>query len=135
MTLEELREHVMFQTNNDVDDLDEFQPSVDRYLNEGYDRLVEAYADTHLDIGETYVTLSDDDDIPAIPEWAHRAIGDYGAYMVYRNGNQYKQARGDRYLQMFNDVLIKLRWAKDTTPHAGDNGYNNGRNHFYNLYT
>lgn len=124
MTLKELREHVMFQTNNDTDDLDEFQPAVDRYLNEGYDRLIEAYDKKHIG-DEGYEALTTADDVPALPVWAHRAIGDYGAYMVYRNGNQYKQARGDRYLQMFNDVLLKLRWYRK-------NG--NQQRHMYNLY-
>lgn len=129
MTLDNLREHVMFQTNNDVDDLSEFQPSVDRYLNEGYDRLVEAYAKTHIDTENEegqieFPSLQGDEDVPNIPTWAHRAIGDYGAYCVYRNGNQYKQARGDRYLQMFNEVLFKLRWLRKDGKRA----------HFYNLY-
>lgn len=133
MTLLELREHVMFQTNNDEDDLEEFQPSVDRYLNEGYDKLVEAYADAHVNAtidGEIpYPALANDADVPLLPWWAHRAIGDYGAYMVYRNGNQYKQNRGERYLQMFYEVLNKLRLYK-----VDENG-RKAKRHFYNLYT
>lgn len=129
MTLQELRDHVMFQTNNDIEDLEEFQPAVDRYLNEGYNRLVEAYARTYIDTEDEsgnvpYPSLTNDNDVPLIPGWAHRAIGDYGAYMVYRNGNVYKQSRGDRYLQQFNDILFKLRFLT-----------NGKRRHFYNLYT
>ena len=128
MTLKQLREHVMFQTNNDTDDLDEFQPAVDNYINEGYDRLVEVYADTHIGTTE-FPVLSTITDVPKIPSWAHRAIGDYATYLVYRNGNQYKQNRGERYLQMFMDVLNKLRLYS-----VDENGVKKQR-HFYNLYT
>ena len=133
MTLKDLREHVMFQTNNDNDDLGEFQPSLDNYLNEGYDRLVEAYVSGH--VGATvsgsvpYPLLSSNSDTPKLPSWAHRAIGDYATYCVYRNGNVYKQQRGERYLQMFYDVLNKLRLLN-----VDENG-NNVQRHFYNLYT
>ena len=129
MTLEELRAHVMFQTNNDVDDLDEFQPAVDNYINEGYNRLVEAYAKTNLDVIDTsgtdpFPSLTSAADEPLIPSWAHRAIADFASYMMYRNGNQYKQARGREYLDAFNSILFRLRFP-----------VNGKGNHFYNLYT
>lgn len=129
MTLEQLREHVMFQTNNDADDLYEFLPAVDQYINEGYNKLVEAYARTYIDTeGEDgtvqFPSLTHPNDVPRLPEWSHRALGDFATYCIYRNGNQYKQQRGERYLQMFNDVLYKLR-----------NPANGKRRHFYNLYT
>lgn len=129
MTLQQLREHVMFQTNNDAEDLSEFQPAVDGYLNEGYNKLVEAYAKTYLDTPNEsgsvpYPSLANTTDVPLIPSWAHRAIGDFATYMVYRNGNQYKQGRGEKYLDLFNSILFKLRFLA-----------NGERNHFYNLYT
>lgn len=133
MTLYDLREHVMFQTNNDVEDLEEFQPAVDKYINEGYNKLVEAYAKTYVGQADEsgnvpYPVLATQTDEPQIPSWAHRAIGDFATYMVYRNGNAHKQARGERYLMLFNEVLFKLRY--DASKAA-----NGGRRHFYNLYT
>ena len=129
MTLKELREHVMFQTNNDTDDLDEFQPAVDRYLNEGYDRLVEAYEKTHIDVsvngGIAYPSLSATTDVPLLPSWAHRAIGDYATYMIYRNGNALKQNRGIPYLQQFESAKRRL---------AEEGVTNRGGVHMRNLY-
>ena len=114
MTLNELYEHIMHQTNNDLDDLGDYQPSIERYINEGYDKLVEAYDNTHIDEevgGEIkYPSLVDPDDVPALPLWMHRAIADYATYMMYRNGNAIKQNRGVPYYQAFMDVLTKARF-------------------------
>lgn len=122
MTLQEIRALVMFQTNNDVDDLAEFEPAVDNYINEAYDKTIVAYDKKHIG-DEGYTVLSQTNDVPNIPEWAHRSLADYATYMVYRNGNALKQNRGIPYLQMFNEMLNQLRFAK-----------NAGNRHFYNLY-
>lgn len=117
MTLQELLEHVLFQTNNDVDDLEEYQPSIERYINEGYDRLIEAYDSMHLDEMKSdgtipYQMLSNADDEPKLPSWMHRAIGDYATYMMYRNGNAVKQNRGVAYYQAFAEILSKARTSR-----------------------
>ena len=39
MTLAEMKAHVMFQTNNDAEDVGDYLPSLLNYLNDGYDRL------------------------------------------------------------------------------------------------
>ena len=122
MTLSELRNLVLFQTNNDADDLGEFQPAIEAYINEGYDKLVWEFARQHLDDGD-YMSLSSGSDEPEIPEWAHRAIADYATYMVYRNGNLSKQNRAVPFYQMFEQVRMKLQWQ----------GANKNA-HFYNLY-
>lgn len=106
MTLSSLKDTVMFQTNNDTDDVDEYLPYLVGYLNEGYDLLVLALTDEHLDT-EAYLSASTD--TPSlIPAWAHQAIADYGTWMVYRNGNPSKQQRGMQFLRAFNEVRARL---------------------------
>ena len=41
MTLKQIQDQVMFQTNNDADDLPDFLPHLHDYINEGYDLLVD----------------------------------------------------------------------------------------------
>ena len=48
MTLKEIKHLVMFNTNNDTDDLGDFMPSITRFINEGYDRLTYVLDDAHV---------------------------------------------------------------------------------------
>lgn len=107
MTFKEIKEQVMFQTNNDADDLEDYLPHVNDYVNEGYDRLIKAWAKTHVPVGE-YPRLVYDEDIPALPYWTHRALSDYATWLVYRNGNPQKQQRGMYFLRAFEEVLGKI---------------------------
>lgn len=107
MTLSELKNRVMFQTNNDVDDVDEYLPYLVGYLNEGYDLLVLALTDEHM--AETAYLAADTDAPSLIPVWAHPAVADYATWLVYRNGNPSKQQRGMQYLRAFNDMLSRLK--------------------------
>ena len=119
----------MFQTNNDIDDLPDFKPHLNDYINEGYDILVEAFTGMHVsEESEEHPTLSTDYDEPNLPEYAHRALADYGTYMVYRNGNAVKQNRGSVYYSMFMGVLAQLRYD------AGK-GESGKPRQFTNLYT
>ena len=118
MTFGYIREQVLFQTQNDADDLEDYQPAIDDYINEGYDRLIYAYTGMHLDEtndSETtipYPSMSDVRDEPKLPKWTHRAIADYATYLMYRNGNALKQSRGVPYYNAFMEVLNKLPYAK-----------------------
>lgn len=106
MTLAALKSQVMFQTNNDDDDVSEFLPHLVGYLNEGYDLLVLALTDEHL---EDDAYMASDSDTPSlIPIWAQPAVADYGTWMVYRNGNPSKQQRGMQFLRAFNEVRARL---------------------------
>ena len=130
MTLTQLRNHTLFQTNNDSDDLTEFQPAIDDYINEGYDRLTMAYANLHLgqqaEDGTTpYPKLTNANDACQLPAWVHRHIGDFAAYMIYRNGNALKQNRGIPYYEMFERARQML---------AQEGRKARGGSHFYNLY-
>jgi hypothetical protein len=48
MTVGEMKQFVMYQTGNDAEDAGEFLPYLMDYLNEGYDRLVFAFAREHV---------------------------------------------------------------------------------------
>lgn len=109
MNLLEIKNMVMFQTNNDADDLGDFLPYLEDYINEGYDRLVMVYANEHVSIdSEQYLPLTHDKSSPELPDWVHRAIADYATWMIYRNGNVEKQRRGQQYLAAFEAMVSKL---------------------------
>ena len=107
MTLAEIKNQVMFQTNNDAEDLGDYEPHINDYVNEGYDRLVSAWAKAHISQGE-YDRLEIDSDEPLLPEWTHRALVDYATWLIYRNGNPQKQQRGMTYLNNFNQILSTI---------------------------
>ena len=109
MTLLEIQEHIMHQTNNDADDLGDYLPHLNDYINEGYDRLVRAWDHTHtISGGNPYPMLAEDTDIPAPPEWTHRYLADWATWLIYRNGNPQKQNRGIAFRQSFEEMLAKV---------------------------
>ena len=107
MTLAEMKDQVMFQTNNDPEDIEEFLPHADDYLNDAYDRVVQVWAKSHVPSGE-YPRLKYDEDSPAIPFWMHRYLCDWATWLVYRNGNPYKQQRGAAFRDHFLEFLSKV---------------------------
>lgn len=107
MTLAEIKNQIMFQTNNDAEDIDDYLPHVDDYINEGYDRLVSAWTKNHIPQTD-YPRLSADTDVPKLPEWTHRALCDWATWLVYRNGNPQKQNRGLAFRTAFEEVLAKI---------------------------
>lgn len=110
MNLLAIKEMVMHQTNNDADDLGDYMPYLEDYINEGYDRLVVIYAGVHVDENsEVYTPLTHDKSIPELPAWTHRAIADWATWLCYRNGNTQKQSRGYQYRNSFTEVESKLR--------------------------
>ena len=113
MTLGKIKEQIMYQTNNDADDLPDFEPHIADYVNEGYNILVYAYYEKHVGHAEDCIKpLEDASDEPQLPEYAHRALADYGTYMVYRNGNAVKQNRGMAFYSMFMDIVAKLKFER-----------------------
>lgn len=107
MTFAEIKEHVMFQTNNDADDLPDYLPHVDEYVNEGYDRMLKVWTGNHLPQSE-WPRLEADTDVPLTPEWTHRALADWASWLIYRNGNPQKQNRGLYYRDAFEQVLRRI---------------------------
>ena len=120
MTFAELKEHVMFQTNNDADDLGDYLPHADDYLNEGYDRIVKVWDKGHVP-SDAYPKLAEDVDEPKLPEWMHRYIADWATWLIYRNGNPQKQNRGRAYWQSFTEFLATISdgGGKDGTNEDG----------------
>lgn len=109
MTLDDLRERVIFQVNADADDVGDYQPALEGYINAGYDEIVDAFLEEHIDTGNYYVSLAAPWDYPLVPEWTHKAIADYATYLVYRNGNPQKQQRGMSFLQDANRIIAKCK--------------------------
>lgn len=107
MTVEEIKNEIMFQTNNDVEDVEDYLPYLMDYINDGYDQLVKAWTKSHTTQGE-YQRLEYDFDEPNLPEWLHRYIADWATWLVYRNGNPQKQNRGMAYRAAFEEVIGKI---------------------------
>lgn len=107
MTFQEIKDQIMFQTNNDADDIEDFLPHVDDYINDGYDRIVKVWTKSHIP-HDGYPRLVNDDDVPLVPEWTHRALCDWATWLVYRNGNPQKQQRGRAYYESFMMVLSQI---------------------------
>ena len=109
MTLKEIKEQIMFQTNNDADDLEDFEPHIVDYINDGYDRIVVVFDHQHVSTDSVmYPTMSEDTDDPNLPEWMHRYLVDWATWLVYRNGNPQKQNRGYAYREAFERFLSQL---------------------------
>lgn len=53
--------------------------------------------------------LTNDDDVPGLPEFAHPALADYICYKHLSNGNLAKQSRAQYYLQSFYQTMQRLR--------------------------
>jgi hypothetical protein len=112
MNVREIKERVMYQTNNDADDVGDFSPHLLGYINDGYDQILFDALGVH--VGDTdYPLLSSDADTPVsgVPAWTHSAIADYATYCVYMNGSAPKQSRGYAYLARFNKVKSRLSVA------------------------
>ena len=107
MTLGEIKDQVMFQTNNDAEDVDDYLPHLVDYINEGYDRLMDTWNKTHIPTGD-YDRLEVDPDEPSLPEWTHRALADWATWMIYRNGNPQKQQRGMVFRNAFEEIRLKI---------------------------
>jgi hypothetical protein len=117
MTLSQIQEQIMFQTNNDADDLGDYTPHINDYINEGYDRIVVVWDMSHVP-STGYPALEADSDEPKLPEWIHRYIADWATWLIYRNGNPQKQNRGTAYKFAFEELLAKLSGM------GGKNGMN-----------
>lgn len=112
MTFYDMIERAMFQYNVDVDDLEDYTPHVDAYINEGYDQVLEALTGYHLRDLPVFPPLNQETDMdvePKVPLWTHQPICDYATYLLYRNGNPQKQNRGREYLMRFNECLRRCK--------------------------
>ena len=108
MTFAEIKDQIMFQTNNDADDIDDYLPHVNDYINDGYDRLVKVWTKSHHIPTDDYPKLEKDTDVPNLPDWLHRYLCDWATWLVYRNGNPQKQSRGMAYKSSFEEILSQI---------------------------
>lgn len=108
MLFGEMKNLVMNQTNNDLDDLGDFMPQLGGYLNAGYDRLVQAWDGAHAG-SEKYPFMVRDTDEPKVPEWTHAVIADWATWLMYRNGNPSKQSRGYAFRDAAERMLLQIR--------------------------
>jgi hypothetical protein len=123
MTVGEIKSLVMFQTNNDADDLGDFMPYLLGYINEGYDRLIHAYAGQH--VGDDGVDpLKADSDIPQLPAWSHKGIADWATWLIYCNGNAQKQNRGFAFRSSAEETVVRI---------TSENGKNGKVRNFKNI--
>jgi hypothetical protein len=129
MTLLEIKNQVMFQTNNDEDDIEDYLPFIGEYINDGYDRLVKAYDKQHVVSANTeYPPLVEDEDIPLTPEWTHRYLADWASWLIYRNGNPQKQQRGMLFRESFLEAVARI------ADEGGKKGMTEGlAKNFYNI--
>lgn len=116
MTLTEIKNQVMFQTNNDAEDVGDYLPALTDYINEAYDRIVDVWAKQHVP-SEDYPALEEEPDqhtgewtldVPNLPAWMHRYLADWATWLVYRNGNPQKQQRGIPFRDSFELFLSKV---------------------------
>lgn len=107
MTFQEIKETALTQTNNDIEDIDEFLPHLNDYVNEGYDLLMVAYAGEHAGT-DAYPYLEGDGDKPALPIWTHPALANWATWLLYRIGNPQKQQRGLYFKAAFDDALSRV---------------------------
>jgi hypothetical protein len=109
MTFAEIKAQIMFQTNNDAEDIEDYLPHVNDYINDGYDRLVKVWTKSHHIPADDYPVLTEDTDEPNLPEWLHRYICDWATWLVYRNGNPQKQQRGLAYKAAFEEIISQIQ--------------------------
>lgn len=117
MTLGEIKNLVMFQTNNDSEDIDDYLPALTDYINEAYDRLVTAWANQHVPSTD-YPALEEEPndytgdpwtlDVPKTPEWTHKHLADWATWLIYKNGNPQKQQRGYAFRESFERFLTRV---------------------------
>jgi hypothetical protein len=115
----------MAQFGADAEDLREFLPELEGYLNSAYN-LMSWYADKKR-VGNREnerPRLAEDSDIPDVPEWTHEYMCDYATYLIYRNGNQARQQRGIPFLQRWNEgVTLAAQNTADGIPDKFRNLY------------
>ena len=111
MTLGEIKEAALFQTSNDVEDIDDFRPVLSVYIDEAYDQLVFAWAQQHpSDYNHHYPLLKEREDVPRLPDWTHQALADWASYRILSSGNVGKQNRAGVFRGRFDEILRKIAY-------------------------
>ncbi len=124
MTFQEIKEMALLQTGNDRDDLADFLPALDGYVNDGYDQLLYAWEKQHVG-DDGFPPLNGNDDVPLLPDRIQDAIAHWATWCLYRNGNLQKQQRGMVFRQSFEEMVARL---------YAEGGAKGKRDRFINVY-
>ena len=114
MNVGEIKAFVMFQTNNDAEDVGEYMPYLLDYINEGYDKMLYASANRHAAPDTDCPPLLQEEDAPNLPAWTHLGIANWATWCVYRNGNPAKQSRGVQFRAAAEEIASQLRSGTET---------------------
>lgn len=57
----------------------------------------------------TYPDMTDDNEEPKLPLWAHGALADYACYRYLSNGNMAKQSKAQFYMQRYLTQMERIR--------------------------
>ena len=101
MRFDELKRRAVYQAVSDAEEVEELTPYVDRYMNEGYERLLRM-------AGLEAPPLVLDEDEPVLPEWMHPAIADYATFLLLRNGNPQRQSRGIQFRAAYEETVARF---------------------------
>lgn len=100
MDFRALKARAVFQISGDAEEAAELAPYVGQYVNEGVARLATSF-------GRDAPALESDADTPALPDWCHPAIADFASWMLARNGDANRQARGLHYRAAFEEAVAR----------------------------
>ena len=101
MRFEELKRLSAFQAMGDEEEAEQLSPHLERYINEGYERLASLTG-----LQPEALRLAEDE--PILPEWMHAAIADFATWLLLRNGNPQRQARGMQYRAAYEETIARL---------------------------
>lgn len=57
----------------------------------------------------TYPDMTEENETPRLPDWAHAALADYACFRYLSNGNMAKQSKAQFYLQRFLTQMERIR--------------------------
>jgi len=107
MTVTALKELVMRQLGEDVDDVLERAALLDVYLERGYQLIMDKRKGGNLTGVKALATEN------LLPDWAHSAIADYATYRILLTGNGTKQQRAQAFYASYGETLSKLLTEAD----------------------
>ena len=108
MTVGKIKEIALYQTANDIDDIDDFETVLQPYLDEAYDMAVFAFTAKHAGTDE-YPALVRDEDTPALPSWMHIKLADWVSWRILADGSPARQQRGMVFRQSFDEAIRALK--------------------------
>lgn len=110
MTFAQLRQAALRLMQEDLDNLDEFEPLLSQAVNQGYRAVAQR-------LGENPPPLEQDDDQPAFaPAEYHGILADYAAYVILGTGSSGRQNRALFFYNRFLTLLPRARSLEGPGP-------------------